>query len=228
MSSLRLLSSSICIVLLFGTGAAATATAACPQLGMKQDPAPPSNLLPGSYFEYRARSYLKQDEPASALGMYKLAAYWGNKYAQYNIGILYFVGGKSIAPDRARAAAWLRLAAGSQQPGMTDAFQKVLEALTPAERAQADIVWNELQTKYADTLTRQRVITRYQTERRNVTGSRVGFVGSLTLCLPDGSEADGYTYYKQMDKVFETYVDTMFGHATVGPLVPISEPAPKK
>ena len=226
MSISRILASSVCIALLLGTGAAAAA--GCPDLGMKQDPAPPSSLLPGSYFEYRARSYLKHDELAAALGMYKLAAYWGNKYAQYNIGILFFFGGKSIAPDRPRAAAWLRMAAGSQQPGMADTFQKVSQSLTPAEHAQADAVWNELQAKYAGTLTRQRAITRYQTERRNVTGSRVGFVGSLTLCLPDGSDVDGYTYYKQMDKVFETYVDTMFGHATVGPLVPISEPALKK
>ena len=85
---------------------------------------------------------------------------------------------------------------------MTAAFQKASASLTLAEHAQADAVWKQLQPKYGDAVTRPRMISHYQIERRNVTGSRVGFVGNITVCLPDGSE--------------------------VGPLVPIAEPVPEK
>ncbi|MFZ2234755.1 MAG: hypothetical protein WAV67_00080 [Dokdonella sp.] len=100
--------------------------------------------------------------------------------------------------------------------------------MSASEQAQADAVWKQLQPKYGDAVTRQRMITRYQTERRNVTGSRLGFVGNMTVCLPDGSQVSGSTYYARMDELFQTYVDTMFGHVNVGPLMPLSEPVPEK
>lgn len=40
---------------------------------------PPSELLPGNYFDYKAQFCLKKEDYAFALAMFQSAGYWANR-----------------------------------------------------------------------------------------------------------------------------------------------------
>lgn len=73
----------------------------------------------------------------------------GDKYSQYMVGFMYLTG-KSVERDRARAAAWYRLAAERGLPEFVAAYDELLAALNVEERARADRWFTALRTEVGD------------------------------------------------------------------------------
>ncbi len=189
---------------------------------------PPGRFLPGKYFEYKAQFYLKNRDYRAALEMFELAGYWANKIAQYNVGIMYFNGIGSLPVDKVRGVAWLGIAAEQHGELADAALQAAYAQLTPEQRVDADGIFRSLDEKYGDAVTLRRALNRYEDERRNVTGSRVGFVGNMTVYNSDGSFQSGNSYYADQKKEFDDYINASFGHVDVGELKPLDVPASAK
>ena len=190
----------------------------------------PGRFFPGKYFEWKAQFYLKKKDYRIALQLADLASYWGDKTAQYNLGIMYY-NGIGITADKARGAAWLRIAAEAHNPLAVQMLGQANAELTPQQRASADTLWQALDKKYGDTVTLPRVRANFETERRNVTGSRVGAVGNMKVIYggPGGSDngATGSDFYANQQAEFDEYIQTNFGqgHVDVGAIESVAAPA---
>ncbi|QBB69076.1 sel1 repeat family protein [Pseudolysobacter antarcticus] len=182
----------------------------------------PGRFLPGKYFQYKAQIYLKKKDYAISLEMSKLASYWADKTAQYNVGILYFTG-TGIAQDKVRGVAWLHIAAEHKSPVAVHALELADAELTPQQRLEAVAIWHELDLTYDDAVTLRRAKAHFDAEKRNVTGSRVGFVGALHITDASGSYT-GDQYYAKQQRDFDTFVEDNFGHGHVdiGAIEPVT------
>lgn len=182
----------------------------------------PGRFLPGKYFQYKAQFYLKKKDYSISLEMSKLASYWADKTAQYNIGILYFTG-TGIAEDKTRGVAWLRIAAEHKSPVAVRALELANAELTPQQRLEAVAIWHELDATYGDAVTLPRAKAHFEAEKRNVTGSHLGFVGALHVMDASGAST-GAQYYAEQQKAFDTFIEDNFGHGhvDVGAIEPIA------
>jgi len=186
---------------------------------------PPGRFVPGKYFEYKAQFYLQNRNYRAALEMFELAGFWANKIAQYNVGIMYFNGIGNLPVDKIRGVAWLGIAAEQHGELADAALHAAYAELTPEQRAEADGIFRQLDAKYGDAVALPRALNRYEEERRNVTGSHLGLVGNMIVYNNDGSFQSGNSYYADQKKAFDDYINTSFGHVSVGELKPLDVPA---
>ena len=120
--------------------------------------------LPGDYYFCAANKALQAGNPGKARAMYEESAAWGDKRAMFNLGLLY-LRGDGLPKDEPLGLAWLALAA--ERPN--DALQRevLVGAWTSASadtRAAADVLWNQMKPKYADTVALARAKARYDRE----------------------------------------------------------------
>lgn len=132
----------------------------------------------------------------SAKTKFKVAARWGDKLAQYNLGIMNYLG-QGTPQDAARAWAWVTLAAERGYPMMLDMADQIYRGLSEAQKVEGlTILNNELQPEFGDAVAIERTIRRMERERRRVTGSRTGFVGNLTIIDRSGRIRTGREFYR--------------------------------
>jgi TPR repeat protein len=86
------------------------------------DPQIVLQYVPGKYYEQRALDAVKRKNFRQALEMYQKAGYWGNKVAQYDVGMLYLNGAQGVAVDKIRGIAWLGIAAQRHVPYVDQAL----------------------------------------------------------------------------------------------------------
>jgi hypothetical protein len=120
------------------------------------DPSITIKYLPGKYYEQRAQDAVKRKNFHQALEMYEKAAYWGNKIAQYNIGMLYLSGADGVPMDKVRGMAWLGIAAQTHTPDVDKAVGEAYAGLDAGQRAAAGELWKRLKVDYDDELTLKR------------------------------------------------------------------------
>ncbi|HLI19271.1 MAG TPA: sel1 repeat family protein [Rhodanobacteraceae bacterium] len=154
---------------------------------------PESDGRPGVYyFDLGVRAFKKGDY-RHASDMYKVAASWAYKPAEYDLGIMYFKG-QGVPADRARGAAWMILAAERGDPLYVKARNLMVTALTKAEFARTDEIWNELKPTYGDAVALRRAKARWALVKASTTGSRVGDAASEYLMVggpPEGPTIHG-------------------------------------
>lgn len=86
----------------------------------------------------------------TGLEFLQLAAGWGNKNAQYTLGLIYF-SGHHVAVDPALGLAWLELAdQRHNDPQITLAMKSADHWATPAQRARARDLYAAMSPKYGD------------------------------------------------------------------------------
>jgi TPR repeat protein len=125
------------------------------------------------------------------------AAYWADKTAQYNLGVMHYKG-QHVERDPARAWAWFELAAEREYPIMVKTAAAVFEALNEAGQQRARAILNTLTAEYGDAVALERTQHFMNRERRRMTGSRVGFApGMLRVVGLDGRTRDGQDYYDE-------------------------------
>lgn len=115
--------------------------------------------------------------------------------------------GVGVPQDRALGYAWMDIAAERLYPAFIAYRETYWEALSPAEREDAIARGQAVLAEYGDDVAKPRLESVLRRERRNVTGSRVGFVGNLDIIPMTGPLAgtgmtiSGDQYYA--DKYWE-------------------------
>jgi hypothetical protein len=120
-------------------------------------------ILPGDYYACEARAAYGQQSYRKMVDMLKESAYWANKDAQYSLGLAYFNGDMPQVPqDRPLGLAWLALAAerGKDAPYRL-AYASARAQASAAEIKQATTLWEEMRSRYGDSVAVSRAVTRF-------------------------------------------------------------------
>ena len=212
---------------------------------------PEDHARPGEVFFLRGANAVVQKDYRFAADMYKVAASWAYKPAQYNLAVMYF-NGEGVPVDRPLAMAWAALAAERGDQDYVDARESIYASLSAEEFARANEIWRDLKKTYADDVALKRAKARWADVRNNVTGSHVGSIGHLLVgngynaghlgdISPTGGakaapfsdtpfgisgagSVDGSIAYRQLresDNPYDPKFESRPGTTTVGPLVPL-------
>lgn len=147
------------------------------------------------------RAYQAKDYTV-ALTRFQRAARHADKPAQALIADMYWRG-VGVPQDRPLAYAWMDIAAERLYPSFVAYRESYWEALTPAEREDAVARGQAVLAEYGDDAAKPRLAKILKRERRNVTGSRTGFAGTLTIIPYTGPLAgtgmtlSGHEYYAE-------------------------------
>jgi hypothetical protein len=142
---------------------------------------PEDNARPGEHYFGLAVDAIKHKDFAFAIDMYKVAASWAYKPAEYNLAVMY-ARGQGVPVDLPRAMAWMTLAAERNETQFVEARELINAKLSAAQFAQADVIWNQLKPNYGDEAALHRAKNRWAQVRSSMTGSRVGSVaGELVV-----------------------------------------------
>lgn len=146
---------------------------------------PEDAARPGEKFFFTAVHALRDKDYAFTVDMYLVAASWGYKPAQYNLGVMYLKG-EGIPVDRPRAMAWMALASERGDPQYVQARELLYADLSKDEFTRANEIWRELKATYGDEVAFVRAKARWAQTRAAMTGSRVGGAGPLTIGSASG------------------------------------------
>jgi hypothetical protein len=146
---------------------------------------------PGQYF-YNIGAYaFRHHDNAFAIQMYKVAASWAYKPAEYNLGVIY-ARGQGVAVDLPRALAWMKLAAERNNPEYLEAVALVEANLKPGDAGKASTILSELEPRYGDKSALQRAKGRWEQVQAGLTGSHTGHpIGPVNIGGPDGTRTFG-------------------------------------
>lgn len=160
-----------------------------------QEPAPLLENVPGfQSYQQGIRDY-NEGRLFSARHYFLVAARYGDKVAQYNLGVMYF-NGEGVSPDRVRGWAWFDLAAERGYPQMVETARDAWDLLEAGQREAAAAYREELAAEFGDAVVVPRVATMMERVRRNATGTRTGFVsGMLQVYDRSGVPRSGEEFY---------------------------------
>lgn len=163
----------------YGSGAAAGA------LSDSNYNTPESDGRPGvKFFAYGVAAFRKGDY-RHAVDMYKVAASWAYKPAEYNLGLMYFRG-EGVPVNRPLGAAWMVLAAERGNPEYVKAQDLMVTALSSAQFERTDEYWMDLRKTYGDKVALRRAKAQWAWVKSQKTGSRVGGqAGELSVGVLD-------------------------------------------
>lgn len=147
---------------------------------------------------YVAASVLYGDgQYQQAYDQFLVAAQWGNKLAQYNIGTMH-QNGQGVAKDPARAWAWLQLSAERDYGALSAIADEVYAELSTEQQSRGTRILNrELLPKFSDATVLPTVQRYLDRQYRMATGSRLGGSGSSQLIVQPNDELPkvGDIYY---------------------------------
>lgn len=212
---------------------------------------PESEGRPGVEFFTPGVQAFRKGDYRHAISMYKVAASWAYKPAEYNLGVMYFKG-QGVPVNRPLGAAWMVLAAERDDPLYTKARDVMITLLTNAQFAETDELWGKLKETYGDKVALRRAKAQWAWVRNHQTGTRVGgAVGNLQIGVRDtghspvsldpaghsikmtttaagmmqGGSVDGSIAYRQLQQSDDPYSPIFLknrkGAVVVGPLTPV-------
>lgn len=205
---------------------------------------PEADGRPGvKFFTYGVQAFKKGDV-THAIRMYKVAASWAYKPAEYNLGVLYFKG-QGVPVNRPLGAAWMVLAAERGEPRYVEARNLMVTLLTNTQFDETNDLWNELKRTYGDKVALRRAKVQWAWVKSQQTGTRVGGgVGELRVGILDASHPlkpktakvtnastllqdgsiDGsiaYRQFQESDDPYSPILQNREGAVSVGPLAPL-------
>lgn len=137
---------------------------------------PESDGRPGvKFFALGVQAFRKGDS-RHAIDMYRVAASWAYKPAEYNLGVMYFKG-QGVPVDRPLGAAWMVLAAERGDPQYVKARDVMITLLSQADFARTDELWGKLKQTYGDKVALRRAKAQWAWVKTHQTGTRVGGTG---------------------------------------------------
>jgi hypothetical protein len=192
-------------------------------------------LFPGVVNYCLGKRAWKNGSYRSGLHLLELAGGWGNKHAQYTLGLIYF-NGDHMAADRARGIAWLMLANERHNDTQTDLVTRsAVHLATPQQYKRAQRLFQEMRKKYGDEVAGVRAWRHLRNRLGEATfmaknscilesGGVVpwshGFVEDPhVLCMPSDP------FGKNVTGIASEYFDGLTGAVTVGPLQQVPAPA---
>lgn len=135
---------------------------------------------PGYSFAVDAQESWEHGRYFDARHRFERAAWWADKFAQYNLGVIHYRG-DGVERDPARAWAWFDLAAERDYPAFVEMADAVWAELEENQRRRGRSIREELESRYGDAVAVERTARYMERQRRHVAGSRVGFVGSMQV-----------------------------------------------
>ena len=186
-----------------------------------------SRFLPGNYYFHKGCAAFAKGNETDAMRLWQQAAGWGHKTAQYDLGIAYFKG-QGVVADRALGLAWLALASERNEEPFQQSFEAAWYEASNDERAQSQRIHAGLKPVYADATALKKAARRYEDERRNITGSRVGAPGHVVIYAGgSGIGQDASHYLAAVEKEADAYFTTGSGSVRIGPLLPEVDSTPE-
>jgi len=134
------------------------------------------NQHPDLRYRDLAMAAYKHGDKERALRMFMRAGSFADKPSQAAVANMYWEG-VGTPVDRPRAYAWMDLAATRGYDRFVAQREYYWSQLSEAERKQALRVGQDIFAEYDDKVSLHRLEMELEYVRRNVTGSRVGFVG---------------------------------------------------
>lgn len=183
-------------------------------------------FLPGEVNFCLAARERQRNNVGGTLEMLKLAASWGNKKAQYAMGLMYF-NGELVAANRPLGLAWLGLAAERGDRVYGAVFASAYGKATTAERQQAQVRYAALLPVYADAVAARRAQRRFDRELHEITryepypsqvciaGLTGGYPGQVPVC-PSASVAVAL-----LNQFGDAYFEGWTGRVSVGAPQPV-------
>jgi hypothetical protein len=145
------------------------------------------------------KSY-KNGDFKQAMAHFLRASFYADKPSQAMVGEMYWKG-EGVAADKASAYAWVDLAAERQFVNLLAVRERYWNGMSAAEQAKAIEIGQGVYEKYGDQVAKKRLEAKLRNVRRNITGSRTGAAGTLTVELagPDGESVsvDGSQFYNE-------------------------------
>lgn len=171
--------------------------------------APNTEHIPSAGKMMAAKKAREDGLDRAALAYYKQAAFWADKFGQFNVGLMYLKG-MGVEQDLPRGWAWLELSAERGYPQLAEPADKIRRALNERQLQEGRrILEEELLPTYGDDVAVERAARKMKRERRQATGSRTGaqsVLGRLTVI--DGNiTQSGEDYYAAEKWDFETIVE---------------------
>ncbi|MBE2211510.1 MAG: sel1 repeat family protein [Xanthomonadaceae bacterium] len=145
----------------------------------------------------RAMEELERGKPERAAEYFERSAYYADKQSQAAYAEMLWEG-RGMPQDKAAAYAWMDLAAERNDEFFLGFRERYWRALGEADRQKAIEIGQEVYAKYGDDVAKPRIERILKRALRKTTGSRVGFVGNLTIMIPSPSGliiVNGDTYY---------------------------------
>lgn len=124
--------------------------------------------LPGDHYFCEGSNAYAHGHYSTAISLYESAAAWGDKRAQFNMGLIYLYGAHSEV-NKSLGLAWLALAA--ERPNDQEKRNVLVAFYTSAtteQRKRADALWNKMKDKYGDKIALARAIKRYDRESAHI------------------------------------------------------------
>lgn len=194
-------------------------------------------FLPGSYYYCVGVRDMAKGNNARSREMLQIAASWGNKSAQFLLGMGYFKGDVE-ALDRPLGLAWMGLASERRDPTYVAIFSSAWNKATMQEQARAQELWRSMLPTYGDAHAAHRADLRFKHERdallvrANVGQQTCIFgmnTGNMAAAIPEfkmnnnmsacsGAELPVELVAQKLDVYAEQLFDGWAGHVTVGPL----------
>ncbi|MGI8561779.1 MAG: hypothetical protein ACR2J7_10195 [Luteimonas sp.] len=185
---------------------------------------------------------LEQKDHKTAFNAFQRAARYADKPSQAMLAEMLWEGA-GVAQDRALAYAWMDLAAERLYPVFIARREGYWRDLDPDQQRDAIERGQAVYLEYGDAVAKPRLERLLERERRRTTGSRVGFVGNLTIIPNTGPLAgtgltisgDQYyapkyweprRYWQLQDEIWNA---PRRGRVDVGDLEPLdaNEPSPE-
>jgi hypothetical protein len=180
-----------------------------------------SRFLPGMYYFHKGCEYYRYGDVESAIHAWEIAAGWAMKDAQYDLGIAYFRG-LGVDVDRPRGIAWLALAAERKDEAFETSLAAAWDDATPVEQDRANEIWRELAKQYSDAAALPRAQNHFNAELNQITGSRVGMPGHVTVWSRTKGTLDGANYKAELQRLAaRNFGNLPVGTVDVGPLEPV-------
>lgn len=128
----------------------------------------------------------REGRKKEAFENFRLASRYADKASQALIAVMYWTG-DGVSRDRARAYAWIELAASRGYPELQHQRDLYWMQMTEEERMQARDLRQTLDGDYGDEAGLSRLKVELGSIRSAVTGSHLGWVGSGVVIYADGA-----------------------------------------
>jgi len=183
-------------------------------------------ILPGDFYYCIAERAYGHGDVAQSQRLFKEAASWASKPAQYVLGVMALNGDHQPA-DRALGIAWLALASERANSNFRDAYATALQAASPAERDHAQRLLKQMQKTYGDAVAATRAEGRYADGMARFSKAATRGDGISCMAADQNLGSDPHENAHCMasqkmamalDKAAVNVFDGWSGHVTVGDL----------
>ena len=135
------------------------------------------SATPGEYYFNSGVKAVKSNDYLHAVAMYKVAASWAYKPAEFNLGVIFAKGEGGVPVDLQQSYAWMVLAAERGDSQYVQARERLKAALGDDGVKQADVLLADMRKIYGDEVALVRAKRKWHEVLTSATGSHVGFTG---------------------------------------------------